>query len=72
MWRDPLDEPRRGSGTSRSFSAACLGLDGQFLRLQRLTDAILYGPADHVAALIADPAYQQWVSQSRAARTRSE
>lgn len=66
MWRDPLDEliddlesvaPDRPSAWAE-----------QFLRLQELTDTILYGTPDRVAAIRADPKYQRWVGRSSAAR----
>jgi hypothetical protein len=72
MWRDPLDELVDDLERLAPSQRPSSGYDVQLLRLQRLTDAILYGSADQVAALMADPAYQQWVSQSPAASTRSE
>ena len=71
-WRDPLDELVDDLERLAPSHRPSSDYHVQFLRLQRLTDAILYGPADQVAALVADPAYQQWISQIRAARTRSE
>lgn len=72
MWRDPLDEliddleratpdPQRTCGTLLPIET-----------LHQFTDIILYGSPGEVEALMADPAYQEWIRQSRAARSKAE
>ena len=63
MCRDPLDELVDDLERLAPSPRPTSDYDVQFLRLQRLTDAILYGTPDQVEALKADPAYQQWVSR---------
>ena len=61
MWRDPLDELiedlEQVAPDPRSASGDLFPIE----KLTQLTDAILYGSDDEVAALKADPDYQDWV-----------
>ncbi len=69
MWRDPLDELI--DDLERAIPEARFDFRLVFLKQQQLTDAILYGSAEEVARLEADPVIQESRRQWAEARGRS-
>ncbi|MEQ1897631.1 MAG: hypothetical protein ABL971_09640 [Vicinamibacterales bacterium] len=63
MWRDPLDELIED--LDRVAPERASAWEDQLMRLQALADAVLYGTPDQVAAIQADPAYQEWAAALR-------
>lgn len=72
MWRDPLDELIDDLARAAPDPQGASGNLFPFEQLTRLTDAILCGSPEEVEMLMADPAYQEWIRQSRAARSKAE
>ena len=71
MWRDPLDElidDLERVPDPRPAWGGLLPIE----QLQQLTDAVLYGSPGEVEVLMADPAYQQWITQCAETRRRSD
>lgn len=71
MWRDPLDELIDDLERVAPDPRAARGDLLPFMKLQALTDAILYGTSDQVEMLTADPDYQRWVRHCAETRRRS-
>ena len=61
MWRDPLDELIEDLEQVAPDARQVCGGIYPFVKLQALTDAILYGSDDDVARLKTDPDYQRWI-----------
>ena len=72
MWRDPLDELIDDLERAAPDPAAASGGMFPFLKLQALTDAILYGTEEQVARLKTDPEYQRWSQQRGEQRARAK
>lgn len=63
MWRDPLDELIDDLERVAPDPRAVDDPLAQFMALQRLTDALLYGTPEDVERVTIDPDYQRWVGK---------